>query len=150
VKKAFLGIIITIPIFFIGFYATVYGAFYHSSETGFELSPPDKKTDIELSPPDKNFKDIRSLLRSDYAKLKDCQRDGLHGSVKFIHEQSATFVYKKGGFEREKEGNTNLGRKMFYNAKGKKISDRTLRRCGLRAPEKHIYDDRGFLIELIK
>jgi hypothetical protein len=150
VKKALSYIITAILTFFIGFYSITYWAFYYSSETSFELSSIDKKTDIKFLPPDKNFNDVRPLLRSDYAKLKDSQRDGLRGQVKLVHEQFATFVYKESGFEREKEGNTNIGRKMFYDAKGKKTSDRTLRRCGLPASEKYIYDDRGFLIELIK
>lgn len=151
-KKALSAISITILAFFFSFEATANQASFYFLESNLKVSPQDKKSENTrpFSQPESKRGDVRPSLRSEFKKIKARKRDGLQGSVKFIHEQFATFIYRGGDFEREEQQTgTQVGRKIIYNVAGDKILDRTIRRCGVPAPVKYIYDDRGFLSEVI-
>jgi hypothetical protein len=137
-KKALLCIITVTITFIIGFYTTAFKFFYHRPETNSQISPRDKK-----------LGDVRPPLNSEFEKFTERERDGLRGPVKMVHEQFATFIYQEGSFKRVKEGDTQVSRMTIYDFNGRKTRDQQVPTCGNADPTKHIYDQRGFLIERI-
>jgi hypothetical protein len=137
-KRVLSGIIIAPITFFIGLCAAAYWMPYRSPETVSQVSPLDKK-----------FMDVRPPLRLEFKKLTERERNGLHGPVKMVREQSVAFVYKEASFDRVIEDEKRVARTMIYNLAGEKIRDQDLPICGNADPVKHIFDQRGLLIERI-